>query len=41
LKVEQQWPSQVFDEYGTLLGDYQADLFIEGVLIVEIKGVRA
>jgi GxxExxY protein len=40
LKVEQQWPLQIFDEDGTLLGDYQADLFIEGALIVEIKGVR-
>src|SRR5438128_1193099 len=41
LKVEQQWPLQIFDEDGTLLGDYAADLFIEGRLIVEIKGVRA
>ena len=41
LKVEQQRPLQIFDEEGTLLGDYLADLFIENVLIVEIKAVRA
>ena len=41
LKVEQQYPLQIFDEDGTLLGDYAADLFIEGALIVEIKAVRA
>ena len=41
LKVEQQCPLQVFDEDGTLLGDHQADLFIEGILIIEIKAVRA
>jgi GxxExxY protein len=40
-KVEQQWPLQIFDEDGTLLGDYAADLFIENFLIVEIKAVRA
>jgi GxxExxY protein len=41
LKVEQQWPLQIFDEDGALLGDYTADLFVEGVLIAEIKAVRA
>jgi len=41
LKVEQQWPLQIFDEDGTLLGDYAADLFVEDILIVEIKAVRA
>jgi GxxExxY protein len=40
LTVEQQWPMQIFDEDGTLLGDYAADLFIEHSLIVEIKAVR-
>ena len=40
LKVEQQWPLQIYDEDGTLLGDYSADLFIENILIVESKGVR-
>jgi GxxExxY protein len=41
LKVEQQWPLQIFDEDGTLLGDYAADLFVENRLLVEVKGVRA
>ncbi len=41
LKVEQQRPLQIFDEDGTLLGDYAADLFIEDILIGEVKAVRA
>ena len=41
LKVEQQFPLQVFDEDGTLLGHFSADLFIEDHLIVEIKACRA
>ena len=35
--VEQQYPLKVLDEDGTLLGDYYADLFIEKILIVELK----
>jgi GxxExxY protein len=31
----------VFDEDGTLLGDYLADLLVEGVLIVELKTAKA
>lgn len=41
LKVEQQFSLKVYDEDGTLLGDYFADLFIEGCLIVELKAVRS
>ncbi len=41
LKIEQQKPLQIFDEDGTLLGEYAADLFIEDVLIGEVKAVRA
>lgn len=41
LEVLQQHPLQVFDEDGTLLGDFCADLFVEGRLIVELKAVRA
>ncbi len=41
LTVEQQHPLQVRDEDGTVLGDYFADLFIEGCLIVELKAARA
>jgi len=40
LTVEQQYPLQVFDEDGTVLGDYLADLFVENCLIVELKACR-
>jgi GxxExxY protein len=37
----QQHPLNVFDEDGTALGEYYADLFVEDRLIVELKAVRA
>ncbi len=37
LKIEQQFPINVFDEDGTPIGNYFADLFIEDCLIVELK----
>jgi GxxExxY protein len=40
LKVEQQFPLKVYDEDGTILGEYFADLFVEGSLIVELKACR-
>ena len=40
LKVIQQHPLSVFDEDGTLLGQFYADLFVENRLIVELKAVR-
>ena len=40
LKVLQQHPLNVYDEDGTVLGEYFADLFIEDRLIVELKAVR-
>ena len=40
LRVQQQYPLKVFDEDGTLLGDYVADLLIEKELIVEIKACQ-
>jgi GxxExxY protein len=40
LNVEQQHPLCVYDEDGTILGEYVADLFIEGCLIVELKAAR-
>ncbi|MGE4490201.1 MAG: GxxExxY protein [Kiritimatiellales bacterium] len=40
IDVEQQKPIQVLDEDGTELGEYFADLVIEGCLIVELKAVR-
>lgn len=41
LKVEQQHKLQVLDEDGTVLGEYLADLFVEGELIVELKACKA
>ena len=41
LDVKQQQPIQVFDEDGTLIGDYAADLLVEGRLIVELKAAKA
>jgi GxxExxY protein len=41
MRVEQQCPLQVRDEDGTVLGDYFADLFVDGHLIVELKAVKA
>ena len=41
VSVEQQHPLKVFDEDGTIIGDYFADLFIESVLIVELKAFKA
>lgn len=40
LKVEQQLRLTVYDEDGTVLGEYFADLFIEGCLIVELKACK-
>jgi GxxExxY protein len=39
--VEQQQPLAVYDEDGTVLGEFFADLVVEGVLVVELKAVRA
>ena len=41
LEVKQQHPIQVFDEDVTLIGDYHADLLVEGGLIVELKTAKA
>ena len=41
LDVKQQHPINVYDEDGTLIGEYLADLLIEGILIVELKTARA
>ena len=40
LRVEQQQPIKVFDEDGTLIGDYLADLVVDDVLIVELKTAK-
>ena len=41
VQVEQQHALQVLDEDGTVLGDYFADLFVGGELIVELKACKA
>jgi len=41
IKVEQQYPLKVYDEDGTVLGEYFADLFVEDCLIVELKACKA
>lgn len=40
LQVEQQLPLKVYDEDGTKIGEFFADLFVENCLIVEIKACR-
>lgn len=40
IKLEKQYPINVYDEDGTLLGEYIADLYIEDCLIVELKACR-
>jgi len=40
LNVKQQHPLSVYDQDGTVLGDYFADLFVENVLIVELKATK-
>lgn len=40
LEVKQQHAIQVFDEDGTLIGDFLADLLIEDRLIVELKTAK-
>jgi GxxExxY protein len=41
LNIKQQCPLTVYDEDGTPLGDYSADLLVEQVLIVELKTAKA
>ena len=41
LNVVQQHPLPVYDEDGTLLGDYFADLIIENAIIIELKACKA
>lgn len=41
LELKQQHPLPVFDEDGTLIGDYYADLLVEEMLIVELKTAKA
>lgn len=41
IKAEQQFPITVFDEDGTVIGEYFADILIENRLIIELKAARA
>ncbi len=41
IEVEQQHPLKVYDEDGTIIGEYYADLLVDGRLIVELKACRA
>ena len=41
LTVQQQHPIKVYDEDGTLIGDYLADLVVENALIVELKTAKS
>jgi len=38
--VKQQHPLTVYDEDGTVIGEYFADLFLDNRLIVELKAVK-
>jgi len=40
LDIKQQFPLAVYDEDGTVIGDYNADLFVDNRLIVELKACR-
>ncbi len=41
LEVKQQEPIKVYDEDETVIGDYFADILVEGWLILELKAVKA
>ena len=41
LDVKQQHPIRVFDEDGTPIGDYLADLLVDETLIIELKTAKA
>lgn len=41
LDVKQQHPIQVRDEDGTVIGEYFADLIVEGRLLIELKATKA
>jgi GxxExxY protein len=41
LEVKQQYPVNVQDEDGTLLGEYFVDLLVDDVVVVELKTAKA
>ncbi len=40
LSVKQQYPITVYDEDGTVIGEYFADLLIDEKLVIELKACR-
>jgi GxxExxY protein len=40
VQLKQQYPLKVYDEDGTVLGEFFADLFVEDCLLVELKACR-
>lgn len=40
LEVKQQHPIRVLDEDGTVIGEFNADLLLEGRLVVELKAAK-
>ena len=40
IEVQQQYPLKVYDEDGTIIGEYYADLLVDARLIVELKACR-
>ena len=40
IKAEQQYPLKVYDEDGTIIGDYFTDILIDDRLVVELKACR-
>ena len=41
LEVKQQHPLKVYDEDGTVIGDYYADLLVDNRLVIELKAAKA
>ncbi len=40
LQVEQQKPISIHDEDGTVIGDYYADIIVNGSLLIELKACK-
>ncbi len=40
LEIQQQHPIKVYDEDGTMIGDYLADLLVASQLVVELKTAK-
>ena len=41
LDIQQQQPLVIYDEDGTTLGEYFADIIVNGVLIIELKACKS